>query len=101
MIFSSVDFPVPLRPISATRSLASTCNETLSRSGRWPYAIETRSSATSGTRGSYHETVASYWVRGGRLGVARIVGRVDVLEVDRTDAVEHDRRLGRRVGEMV
>ena len=40
-ICSSVDLPVPLRPMIATRSPGSICSEASSSSGRWPKAIET------------------------------------------------------------
>ena len=36
MICSSVDLPVPLRPMTQTRSPASICRLASSRSGRWP-----------------------------------------------------------------
>ena len=48
-IFSSVDLPAPFRPSTAMRSPRSICIETLSRSGRCPYAIEMRSRVRSGT----------------------------------------------------
>ena len=40
--------PLPLRPITATRSPGSICRLASSRSGRWPKAIETWSATTSG-----------------------------------------------------
>src|SRR5258705_8912202 len=43
MIRRSVDLPVPLRPMTQTRSRGSICRLASARSGRWPYAIETRS----------------------------------------------------------
>ena len=54
MIFSKVDLPVPLRPISDRRSRGSTCIATLSRRGKWPYAIETLSRDTKGIPSNYH-----------------------------------------------
>ena len=51
-ICSSVDLPVPLRPMTAMRSPASTWKAISSSSGRWPKATETRSSATSGMESS-------------------------------------------------
>ena len=44
--------PVPLRPMTAIRSPASTWKAISSSSGRWPKATETRSSATSGMESS-------------------------------------------------
>ena len=38
-ICSSVDLPVPLRPMSATRSPGSICSDTSSSSGRWPIGV--------------------------------------------------------------
>src|SRR5258705_11770367 len=48
MMRSNVDLPVPLRPITQTRSRGSICKPASASSGRWPYAIETRSRVTRG-----------------------------------------------------
>ena len=65
-IFSSVDLPVPLRPMTDTRSRGSICRATSSSSGRCPKAIDTPSSETRGIPSTYHAELQNWRV--GEIG---------------------------------
>src|SRR5205085_11628530 len=82
---SSVDLPVPLRPMTQTRSRGSTCRLASASSGRWPYAIETRSRVARGI-----------WRLGGVLPDRRQEQIAEVGGLAHADASDAEQRVERR-----